>query len=663
MNYKLTFLFWFLLVPLAAGDAAELELASVFSDHMVLQRGQAVPVWGAGDAGEAITVEFAGQKQATTADETGRWMVQLDSMLASGESRTLMVRSGTSGRQLEVTDVLVGEVWLASGQSNMEWEMQSKEDSRADLPSADHPQLRLLEVPRSTSLRPQQSFDSNWAPSTPESAASFSCVGYYFGLRLHEQLKVPVGVIQSAWGGTRIEPWTSLDGFDAVEVLRDQADDIRKRTPGSDAYRRVHEAHLQTVKQWTESVQQSLERKQPVPVMPRQPDTLSPSSGAPTALYNAMIHPLVPYAIAGAIWYQGESNHNDGMLYVDKTRALLASWRGAFQSPDLPFYFVQIAPYQYGTEDPEILARFWAAQRECLRIPHVGMAVISDIGEIADIHPGQKKEVARRLSLWALANTYDRGEIDPSGPLYADREIDGDAIRVRFDHAGGGLVSRDEKPLTDFEIAGIDGQFHSATATIDGESIVVRSPDVLMPRQVRFAWSKLAMPNLVDRDGLPACAFHTHWPVDPDLGENLARGCEWQTSDENTYGWNVGLTDGSWGNRAPQCFATGLSKEFPKTVTIDLRHPQVINLVRFGVPDAGSTKTVAVSISRDGKEFQEVGVHAFGQGVAERTAIVFGDTATRYVRLTYQDHYPEQSGGYNVEFAFTTEVEVYRAEN
>ncbi|WP_372721613.1 sialate O-acetylesterase [Novipirellula sp.] len=651
----------FLLLPTPLISAAELKLASVFSDHMVLQREQSVPVWGVANAGESITVKFANQTKTTTADESGKWKVELDSMKANAEPQSLIVESSKEPSRLELTDVLVGEVWLASGQSNMEWEMQMKADSKADIPNSTHSNLRLFAVPLTTALTPQDDVDANWTRSSPETSASFSAIGYYFGLRLHEELGVPVGMIQSAWGGTRIEPWTSVDGFEAVPALSSEADRIRSQTPGTTEYRKSQETHLQQVQKWTESLKASLAQNQAAPPLPTQPATLAKNQGTPTALYNAMIHPLVPMAIRGAIWYQGESNHGEGLGYVDKKKALLASWRNAFKQPELPFYFVQIVPYQYGEEDPEILARFWVAQRECIKIPNTGMAVITDIAELKDIHPQHKKEVARRLSLWALADTYGQADIDPSGPLYANHKVDGAAIRVMFSNADSGLASRDGKPLTDFEIAGIDGNFHPATATIDGNQVVVQSANVPKPKQVRFGWNKLAMPNLMDNDGLPACSFHTHWPIDPSLGYNLSLGCTWESSDPNAWGWNSGLTDGVWGNRNPQCFATGVSDEFPKSVTIDLKKTQPINLVRFGVPDVGSTKTVAISLSEDGKTFQEVGTHSFGQGKAERAVVAFADTTARFVRLTYLDHHSGLAGGYNNTFAFTSEVEVYRA--
>jgi len=231
---------------------------------------------------------------------------------------------------------------------------------------------------------------------------------------------------------------------------------------------------------------------------------------------------------------------------------------------------------------------------------------------------------------------------------------------VKFDHAGGGLAARDGKPLTHFEIAGKDGIFHPAEAKIDGSSVLISSAAVPEPRRARFAWSKLAIANLMNKEDLPATAFHTHWPVDPDMGENLARGCTWESSDKNTYGWDTGLTDGSYEEYPPGCFATNATDAFPKHVTIDLKQAKALNLVRVGVPNVGSTKTVAVSLSTDGKTFREVGKHVFSLGKTETAGVTFPESEARYLRLTYLDHHDKQSGEYPNTFAFTTEVEAYR---
>jgi sialate O-acetylesterase len=662
MNYVRICLFVIVvpLLSLSTVFAGELKFASIFSDHMVLQRDQTVPVWGTADPNQSVMVEFAGQKKSGKSDANGKWMIELEALKANGAGTELKVSIPGASQARSLKNVVVGDVWLASGQSNMEWEMAWKEDSKSDIPNTTHSQLRLIQIPLVASLTPQDSANATWAESSPESATSFSAVGYYFGLKLHQEVGVPIGIIQSAWGGTRIEPWTSPNGFEAVPALRDFGATTVAQLPGSPAYKAKHNEHLAAVNNWLKQAAVAIEAGQAAPPQPAQPASLTADAGTPTALYNAMIHPLVPFALRGAIWYQGESNHTEGFSYVDKTEALLHSWRAAFKNPKMPFYFVQIAPFQYGDEDPQVLPQFWIAQQLCQKIPFTGMAVITDIAEIPDIHPANKKEVARRLALWALAKDYGKSNIDPSSPTFAGLTVEGKSIRVRLDHAKG-LASRDGKPLTHFEIAGADGEFVPAEAKLDGESVLVSSDKVAQPKQVRFAWSKLAMPNLMNGEKLPATAFHSHWPVDPDLGENLSKGCSFESSDPNPWGWNKGLTDGTWGMAAPACFATGISDSFPKHVTIDLKKSTTINQVRLGVPNIGSTKTVGVSISADGKEFKEVGSQTFELGKAERRSIVFPDSSAQYVRLTYKDHYSEERGGYSKFFGFTSEVEVYRS--
>lgn len=652
----------------AHAPASSIRLPEIITPHMVLQRDRAVPLWGWAKPAAEVTVTFSGQTKTARADEkTGKWTVTLDAMPANAQPQSIAITAKTAEGAAETTtvdDVLIGEVWLASGQSNMEWEMQMKPDSTADIPNVNNPQLRLIEIPKTTAVTPQEKVPNAapgsiaWRVATPESGRPFSAVAYYFGQRLQEELKVPVGMIQSAWGGTRIEPWTPLHGFDDIPALAGQLASAKTRLPDQPEYRTAREKHVAAVEEWLGRAKSALEKGEPPPAMPVAPADMPAGPGGETVLYNAMIHPLVPYGIKGAIWYQGESNHAEGLLYVEKTRALLQGWRKVFQAPELPFYFVQIAPFQYGTEAPEILAQFWVAQRLCLDIPHTGMAPISDIGEIPDIHPANKKEVARRLSLWALAKTYGREGLEVCGPLFKSFKVEGHAIRLSFDHAAG-LKSRDGKPLDWFEIAGEDGVFAPAEAKIDGETLLVSSAKVAEPKQARFAWSKLAIPNLANGAGLPGTAFHTHWPVDPDLGRNLAHGKPYHSSDHNNYQWHTGLTDGTWGDFSPTCFATGAAPQFPKTATIDLQAASDVRLVRFGVPPIGSTKTVAVEVSEDGRAFAEVGVHSFEIGKRQRATLTFEPRKVRFVRLVFREQHAEKAGDFDPAFAFCSEVEVY----
>ncbi|MEI8207552.1 MAG: sialate O-acetylesterase, partial [Kiritimatiellales bacterium] len=361
--------------------AAELSLPTVFSDHMVLQRERPVPVWGKADPGAKVTVEFAGQTKTATVDADGKWRVDLEQLSASAEPCTLTVSS--SDKQIVFQDVLVGEVWLCSGQSNMQWPMRNTENAQTDMAEAKHPQLRLFNSPRVPAAEPKETIDAKWAVCTPETVSNFSGVAYYFGKKLHQDLKVPVGLLLSSWGGTRIEPWTPPCGFEGIESLADTLKTALKMPPFSG------------------------DQKKDIQI--------------PTALYNGMIHAHIPFAIRGAIWYQGESNRQDGMLYVDKTKALLNGWRKLWGC-ELPFYFVQIAPFQYGSDNPGILPTFWEAQAEIVKvIPKTGMAIVSDCTTITNIHPPNKEVPGTRLALLAEANTYGMNVVS-TGPGFKTLE-------------------------------------------------------------------------------------------------------------------------------------------------------------------------------------------------------------------------------------------------
>lgn len=288
------------------------------------------------------------------------------------------------------------------------------------------------------------------------------------------------------------------------------------------------------------------------------------------------------------------------------------------------------------------------------------MAVTNDIATVNNIHPPNKGDIARRLAAWALADTYGKADVVKSGPLFAKHQVTGEGIAISFDHTGGGLATRDGQPPSLFEIAGPDGNFQPADAKIsdDGRSILLTSAAVPKPDRARFAWSQLAEPNLMNKEGLPAAAFNTHWPADPTLGRKVSAGKPIQSSVPNTHGWDTGLTDGKWGNAAPTCYATGEDGGFPKTVTIDLGAPQTIGLVIYGTPDVGATKTVAVSISEDGTNFQEVGRNDFPAKKAAKAKARFAPQAARYVRATFLENHPQQDN-FSPAFGFLSEMEVY----
>ncbi len=428
----------FLLSILASGAFADVKVPSVIGSHMVLQRDRLLPIWGTADPGEEVTVQFGEKSEKTKADQAGKWKVTLPAMKANDTAQKLTI-SGKN--KIELNDILIGEVWVGSGQSNMEMSLGSSHDAKEAIPAANQPNIRLFQVPRVAPAKPADDVKAAWAVCTPKTVGGFSGVLYHFGLRLQKELGVPVGLINSSWGGSPIEPWT-----------------VEGKASGG--------------------------------------------------MYNGMIAPLQPFAIRGVTWYQGESNMGSGMKYRDKMESLIKGWRKTW-GQDLPFYFVQIAPYSgYGAGT---LPSLWEAQTAALKIPGTGMAVTTDIvHKIGDIHPTNKKDVGNRLALWALAKDYGKKDLVYSGPLYKTLKTEGSKVRLSFAHVGGGLKSRDGKPLTEFEVAGEDGKFVPAEAAIDGDAVVVQAKGVETPTQVRFGWRNIANPNLMNKEGLPASPFRTH---------------------------------------------------------------------------------------------------------------------------------------------------------
>ncbi len=490
----------------ASAAVADVRLPRVFGDHMVVQRDVALPIWGWADAGEAVTVRLGtGPVAKTVADANGQWRVDLSPAPAGGP-HTLAVEGGN---KLAVQDVYVGEVWLCSGQSNMAWTVRQSLNPQQEAAAADWPQIRSVTIPRVPASRPTEDVQADWQVCSPDTASSFSACAYYFGRHLHRELGVPVGLINSSWGGTRIEPWTPPVGFAAVPALAGIHEQIQLANPKSDVYKSRLGAYLTALGEWMSTARKGLAAETLLPAVPAYPQELRPMTHhqQPTTLYNGMVNALVPFGIRGAIWYQGESNHAEGALYTEKMRALISGWRSVWEQPDMPFYFVQIAPYKYGNENPHILPVFWEAQAATLAVPNTGMVVTNDIGNVNDIHPKNKQEVGRRLALIALANAYGRDGVVCSGPVYKSMAAEDARLRLLFDHVGAGLTSRDGKPLSGFEIIGRDTDFVKANAVIDGESVLLSHPEVKHPMAVRFGWHKLAEPNLANAAGLPARPF------------------------------------------------------------------------------------------------------------------------------------------------------------
>lgn len=452
-----------------APAVAEVRLPAVFSDHMVLQRDKPIAVWGWDAPGTEVTVTLGASSAGTKADDKGAWKVSLPARKADAKGQKLAVK-GTSEKVY--SDVLVGEVWLCSGQSNMEWTVASSDNAQQEIANGNHPLIRHIKIPHRPSAKVESDVATRgWEAATPKTVAQFTAAGYFFAVNLRKDKElagVPVGLIGSNWGGTRIEPWTTPDGFKAVPALKTIADKLAD-FPAKDAKGAINHQ-------------------------------------SPLALYNGMIAPLVPYGIRGALWYQGESNNGEGMLYAEKMKALIHGWRKLWNDDAMPFYFVQIAPFTYRNTN---LPYLWEAQLAASRIPGAGMAATMDISNIRDIHPKNKQEVGRRLALIALAQTYGREGLVISGPVYKSMKAEGGKARVCFDGVAGGLKSRDGKDLTHFMVAGADKKFVPAKAVIEGDEVVVGAEGVSEVKAVRFGWTETAEPNLSNKEGLPAYPFRT----------------------------------------------------------------------------------------------------------------------------------------------------------
>ena len=505
------FLIPFLLLFIGTLVHAEVTLPRVISNNMVLQRNVQAPIWGWAAPGEQVTVTLSTEAEgaepiATTtavADAEGNWQIKLPAMAAGGPY-TLRIKGKST---LELTNVLFGEVWVCSGQSNMQWSVNASKDNEAEIAAAMYPKIRLFYIPRVPSGLIQKDVEADWYETTPETIPNFSAVAYYFGRKLYKNLDVPIGLINTSWGGTRIEPWTppiGLAGISALASINKEVEDIQAN------YRAQLPDKMNAIEAWIAETRKALETGTQ---LTRMPDNTHPLAHQqrPTALYNGMVHPIVPYAIRGALWYQGESNLRDGMLYHEKMKALINGWREVWGQGEFPFYFVQLAPFNYGGRNasPFFLPQIWEAQTATLAMPNTGMAVITDIGNLRDIHPRNKQDVGRRLALWALAKDYGRDDVTYSGPLYKSMAVEGNTIRLTFDHIGSGLTSRDEEPLTWFQIAGEDKEFVEAKATIDGDTVILASDAIANPVAARFGWHQSAEPNFVNKEGLPASPFRT----------------------------------------------------------------------------------------------------------------------------------------------------------
>lgn len=492
------FLVWFLFTPTLHADSV-FRLSALFCDHMVLQRNQEVPVWGVARSGDEITVDFAGQKKSVLCDANGRWMLKLAPLAASQEGRELSVCSNMEERTLRVADVVVGDVWLCSGQSNMNFRMTSVENAAEEMAKARQPMLRFFAVGEQLARTPAYDVKGAWQCASAQTIGNCSAVAYYFGAAIQSSTKVPVGLLVSSVGGTRIETWMRPETLAAtgesrslVERWKQISDEnFDKIATEYRAYQHerdhLHPAAVATAKAAGNTP----------PAAPKQPRQRC--HDCPSALHHGMIAPLQPFAIRGAIWYQGESNSSQPKPYETMLPAMIADWRSVWGS-DLPFLMVQLASYR----DTHPAFRI-AQQRIWQKTPHTALVVTTDVGDAGNIHPTRKRPVGERLALAARAISY--GEtVEHRGPLWQGMKVQNDRALLSFSHMAGGLVAQDGT-LRGFTIAGADGVFVPAQAMIEGDQVAVTSPKVKSPVAVRYNWAKMAEGNLYNRAGLPAFAF------------------------------------------------------------------------------------------------------------------------------------------------------------
>ena len=474
MKKLILLVFSFLMVGFVS---AEIILPKVITNNMVLQREKSVAIWGKADVNEKVTVKFEGQIKTVVADSSGNWEVKLNPMSASAVPRKMII-SGSNTITLD--NILVGEVWLCSGQSNMEYPLDLRlhkfvapkkgEDlAEKELKGNKNPLIRFLYVERKLQTELPT---KGWTDCNDSLFRFVSAAGYFFAKELANELKVPIGIISSSWGGTRVEQWTPPTAYEQSPLFKDSV--FGKPNFKIDGM-------------------------------------------IPGKMFTGMLLPIIPYTIKGFLWYQGESNLmiHDTATFAAKTKLMIDTWRGRWNDNKMPFYFVQIAPYYYSKRKDklqhgtDLLPYYWEAQAKCLDIPNTGMVVTTDlVDNLNNIHPSYKWEVGRRLSLWALAKDYGK-KIVFSGPLYSKIKIKKNSIELEFTHTGSGLISANGQPLNWFTIAGGDKKFVVAKALIKGNKVIVSSKDVINPIAVRFAWDETAMPNFCNKEKLPASPFRT----------------------------------------------------------------------------------------------------------------------------------------------------------
>mgnify|MGYP003643844435 CR=1 FL=1 len=502
MNRFITIVTTALISLLALPAFAELKLPSIIGHHMVLQRDLAVPIWGWAEPGSDVAVNFAGQTLAGKTGDDGTWVVKLAPLSGSSHALNMTIESGAE--KITLSNIVIGEVWVCSGQSNMQFSVSQAYDADLEIATANYPNIRLISVPQVGTQDLQDDFVGQWDICTPDTIGDFSAVGYSFGRLIHQTLGVPIGLIDNAWGGSAAEAWV------AREVLEKDGrfDDYIAQWEGTEKTFDFEKA----MEEWKAKAGAAKAAGKPAPRAPR--DLLS-GQHRPGNLWAGVLNPTIGYGIRGAIWYQGESNSSRAYQYDDLFGLMISEWRKAWNQGDFPFYWVQLADFMAEADGPgeSNWAELREAQSNTLSLPNTGQAVIYDVGEGRDIHPRDKQTVGKRLARIALARDYGM-PFDYLNPSYQSMSIEGNEATLTFDHVESTLYTFDTKEATGFTVAGEDKVWHSATGAIKGnDQVVVSSEAVANPVAVRYAWSDNPVANLTSREGLPVDPFRTDdWP-------------------------------------------------------------------------------------------------------------------------------------------------------
>ncbi len=476
---------------------AEVRLPAIIGDNMVLQpMEQGTALWGWADPTENVTIRFLDQQLTVTADEEGRWITRVS--IPDNTPEPFDITFEGANNTITVTNVLAGEVWICSGQSNMQWSVARSNNADEEIAQADYPNIRLFSVRNVTAREPAEDVQGRWLVCSPETVRNFSAVGYYFGRELHQELDRPIGLINSSWGGTTAEAWTRPARLESDPILKPILEHQQKRL---EAFPQLKEEYDRKRAEWETAGKPAGQQ----PRFPFGPDDKNVAGN----LWNGMIAPLIPYGIRGVIWYQGESNADRPVQYETLFPAMITDWRNQWEQGEFPFLFVQLANFMKKDEQPrdDGWPNLRHAQTKTLSLPNTAMAVTIDVGDANDIHPRDKQTVGYRLARAALATVYDY-DIAYQGPMFKSMQIEGDRIRITFDHAHEGLVVKGDK-LTGFAIAGEDGKFVWAEAELEGDEVVVHSPEVRNPKHVRYAWSNNPDAVLYNGAGFPAVPFAT----------------------------------------------------------------------------------------------------------------------------------------------------------